>query len=266
MDDTPVSSTVSPGIRQEEAASARDASAQGGEGGSQPDTRAGGPRLASTPATLFEPTSEEEELAVDSGWDAVRPLPAAEGGSEAHANRAGTGSPLPHLALAEPEPPRLLYEKAQDPSSDSPILYCEHAYVVDGLQSDEELAEHLLAVLGSIQDSWRDRDSSQFVQLAAFDHEYAVEPQYPPLATLSWKDWQGRTELWVRGVRRSGPPSTIEGLDEVDRRAPDADLDDAGNRLRSETAELRSLPEDDLTPLVAPVLSEHSRARSGDSG
>src|SRR6185295_19773989 len=97
MDDTPVSSTVSPGIRQEEAASARDASAQGGEGGSQPDTRAGrpsSPRLASTPATLFEPTSEEEELAVDSGWDAVRPLPAAEGGSEARANRAGTGSPL----------------------------------------------------------------------------------------------------------------------------------------------------------------------------
>jgi GAF domain-containing protein len=270
MDDTPVSSTVSSGIAREKSASARDSSAQGAEGGTQPDTAAGGlspARHSSTRANPFEPTSEEEELAVDSGWDAMRTgraLPHAEDESEAHAQRTGAGSSTPRLELAEPVPPRLLYEKAQDPSNDSPILYCERAYVVDGLQSDEELAEHLLTELGTIQESWRDRDSSQFVQLAAFDHEYQTEPQFPPLATLSWKDWQGRTELWVRGVRRSGPPSTVEGLDELDVPAREADRQDASNQLRSETAELRPLTEDEATPLVTPLLSE--RARSGDSG
>ena len=34
----------------------------------------------------------------------------------------------------------------------------------------------------------------------------STEPDHPPLATLSWKDWQGGAELWVRGVRRSTPP------------------------------------------------------------
>jgi GAF domain-containing protein len=258
MDDTPVSSTVASGIGREESASAREPSARDGESGSRPDTGSGG-RSASglsspytPPSAMFEPTSEEEELAVDSGWAAEDPAPGTEDEAEPRARRAGRRSPLPRLELAEPEPPRLLYESALDPSNDSPILYCERAYVVDGLQSDEELAQHLLAVLGSIQESWRDRDSSQFVQLAAFDHEFEAEPQFPPLATLSWKDWQGRTELWVRGVRRSGPPSRVEGLEEP------------SPQLRSDTAELGSLREDEPTPLVAPVLSE--RARSGDSG
>jgi hypothetical protein len=113
-----------------------------------------------------------------------------------------------------PEPARVLYEKAQDPTEDSPILYCERAYVVDGLQSDEELASHLLTELDDIRDGWQDRDSSQFVQLAAFDHEFEGEPRFPPLATLSWKDWHGRTELWVRGVRRSAIPPQAETLEQ----------------------------------------------------
>ncbi len=120
--------------------------------------------------------------------------------------RNGSPGRKPRLELVAPEPARVLYERAQEPSEDSPILYCERSYVVDGLQSDEELASHLLAELAEIREGWRERDSSQFVQLASFDHEFESEPRFPPLATLSWKDWQGRTELWVRGVRRSAAP------------------------------------------------------------
>jgi hypothetical protein len=115
----------------------------------------------------------------------------------------------PRAAL-ESRPPRLIYERDREPSEDSPILYRERAYQVDALQTDQELAQHLLAELASIRDEWRERDSSQFVQLASFDHFFEEEPAFPPLATLSWKDWQGRPELWVRGVRRSGAPDSVE--------------------------------------------------------
>jgi hypothetical protein len=252
MDDTPVSTTVSSGTGREEAASTLESSAGERESGSTPDTGAAG----------LQPAQPE------------RP-----------AGRAGRA--LPRLQLAEPEPPRLLYEKGQLPSDDSPILYCERAYVVDGLQSDDELAEHLLAVLASIRESWRERDSPQFVQLAAFDHGFETEPQFPPLATLSWKDWQGRTEIWVRGVRRASPPSLIAGLDASDTEAaaggtappaesksgaletetPEAHGREALSHPPSETVELGTLRSDERTPLVSPVPPEHSRPpRSGDSG
>jgi len=129
----------------------------------------------------FVPTPAEE-ASVDSGWGP--------------------------LELAAADPPRLLYERAHEPSEQSPILYCERGYVVDSLASDDELAAHLLAELERIQTGWQGRDHSQFIQLASFDHSFETEPEYPPLATLSWKDWQGGTELWVRGVRRSAPPAS----------------------------------------------------------
>jgi hypothetical protein len=194
------------------------------------------PSSPASPSALFEPTSEEEEFAVDSGWAT---LPEVE--------RA-----LPRLELAAAEPARLLYEKSQEPSDESPILYCERVFVVDSLQSDEELAEHLLEQLSSIRDGWSARDSSQFVQLAAFDHAFESEPQYPPIATLSWKDWQGRTELWVRGVRRSGPPPLSAELSGAQREPA---VEAAG-------AEPSGALSDDA---AAQATAEH-RPRSGDSG
>jgi hypothetical protein len=113
----------------------------------------------------------------------------------------------------------VLYERAHEPSDDSPILYRERAYSVDGETTDAELEAHLEAELSSIQASWRDRDAPQFVQLASFDHEFEDEPSYPPIATLSWKDWQGRTEVWIRGVRRSTTPPNNAGLGEDEPKA-----------------------------------------------
>lgn len=116
---------------------------------------------------------------------------------------------LPRLMLAPLEPIELLYERLHEPSDDSPILYRERAYRVDALQSDDDLEEHLDAELSRIRRDWRHRDAPQFVQLSLYDHSFRVEPAFPPVATLSWKDWQGRSEICVRGVRRSTLPPGI---------------------------------------------------------
>jgi GAF domain len=279
VDDTPVSSTVSTGSGRTGAVSIGETEREP-ERSSAPDNAA--PELASAPSSpsaLFEPTSEEEEFVVDSGWAVVpEALADPSGAPPAHpleldalrpSERSRRSSPLPRLELAEPEPPRLLYDKSREPSDDSPILYCERAYVVDGLQSDEELAEHLLAELADIRARWSGRDSSQFVQLAAFDHTFETEPLFPPLATLSWKDWQGRTEVWVRGVRRSSPPLDAELADSADEGdARDrADADESEPAAASETTELGSAQQDETTPAIAPALAQRSRpASKGDSG
>lgn len=111
--------------------------------------------------------------------------------------------------LAPLAPAELLYERLQEPSTDSPILYRERAYLVDSLQTDDDLEEHLEAELSRIRRDWRNRDASQFVLLSLFDHPFQGEATFPPIATLSWKDWQGKTEIWVRGVRRSTLPPGI---------------------------------------------------------
>ncbi|HTV22244.1 MAG TPA: GAF domain-containing protein [Polyangiaceae bacterium] len=112
--------------------------------------------------------------------------------------------------LAPLEPIELLFERLHEPSDDSPILYRERAYLVDALQSDTDLEEHLEAELSRIRRDWRHRDASQFVQLSLYDHRFqGDQPSFPPIATLSWKDWQGRSEIWVRGVRRSTLPPGI---------------------------------------------------------
>jgi hypothetical protein len=128
---------------------------------------------------------------------------------------------------------RVLYERAHEPSDDSPILYRERAYAVDEDFSDAELEAHLEAELDMIRVSWRERDAPQFVQLASFDHDFETEPRSPPIATLSFKDWHGASEVWVRGVRRvSAPPAELEGPPAAPERANAADssaeLDDAG--------------------------------------
>jgi hypothetical protein len=111
--------------------------------------------------------------------------------------------------LAPLAPAELLYERLQEPSTESPILYRERAYLVDSLHTDDDLEEHLEAELSRIRRDWRNRDASQFVHLSLFDHRFQGEPTSPPIATLSWKDWQGRSEIWVRGVRRSTLPPGI---------------------------------------------------------
>ncbi|MEO8178070.1 MAG: GAF domain-containing protein [Deltaproteobacteria bacterium] len=267
-----MSSTVSTGAGRTGAVSIGEKEGEP-ERSSPPDTDTGAIARPSSPSALFVPTSEEEELAVDSGWGVLREPSEAQ--STSGALPPARSSILPRLELAEPEPPRLLYDKSHEPSDDSPILYCERGYVVDGLQSDEELAGHLFAELAAIREGWDSRDNSQFVQLAAFDHTFETEPLFPPLATLSWKDWQGRTEVWVRGVRHSIPPLDAELEDAEEMAAAVADALDAAeadaraNRALSETTELGSShkgssQKDESTPVVAPALSRPPR--TGDSG
>ncbi len=135
------------------------------------------------------------------------------------------GGGLPRLILAPIEPPQLIYDRAYEPTVESPILYRELAFCVDSLESDEELEDQLEAELAAIQASWQERDVSQSVQLTLFDHVFDGEPTSPPLATLSWKDWQGRKEIWVRGVCRSSAPPP--GLDTLAERVAGEDDDGA---------------------------------------
>ncbi|HKO93992.1 MAG TPA: hypothetical protein VJU61_22715, partial [Polyangiaceae bacterium] len=167
-----------------------------------------------------------------------------------------------------------------EPSEQSPILYCERGYVVDSLASDEELATHLLAELELLQARWRGRDSSQFVQLASFDHPFETEPEYPPLATLSWKDWQGGTELWVRGVRRSTPPAMTvlesgrvasgegPGSDAPESAAPSSDPEEAPQSQVESAPPERFAPSEEPRPLPVEgtLSSERARSRKSDSG
>lgn len=152
------------------------------------------------------------------------------------------------------EPIELLFERLHEPSDDSPILYRERAYLVDALQSDVDLEEHLEAELSRIRRDWRHRDASQFVQLALYDHRFEGEPSFPPVATLSWKDWQGRSEIWVRGVRRSTLPPGI-ALDSMPP-VPRPDRPTAAERRAIERARPSTPPDDLDLPVFQPSEGE----------
>jgi hypothetical protein len=161
---------------------------------------------------------------------------------------------LPRLMLAPLEPIELLFERVHEPSDDSPILYRERAYLVDALQSDVDLEEHLEAELSRIRRDWRHRDASQFVQLSLYDHRFQGEPSFPPVATLSWKDWQGRSEIWVRGVRRSTLPPGIP-LDSIPP-VPRPDRPTAAERRAIEGARPSTPPDDMDLPVFEPSEEE----------
>jgi hypothetical protein len=112
----------------------------------------------------------------------------------------------PILGLAPARQPQLIYSQAGNPTPEMPIVYRERAYYVDSLLGDDELRDNLLRELGSLKEELRGWEQVKYVQLALFDHKFQRQPSGPPLATLSWKDWQSEPEIWVRGARRSGPP------------------------------------------------------------
>jgi hypothetical protein len=200
-------------------------------------------------------------------------------------------SQRPRLELAPLTPAELLYERLQEPSDESPILYRERAYLVDTLQSDDDLEEHLEAELSRIRRDWRHRDASQFVHLALFDQRFQGEPDLPPIATLSWKDWQGRSEIWVRGVRRStlppgvpltqppglrgassapAPPKRSSApvdldaeIDEIDDVEPLEDAGDPGERARRTDSEPIPLVARGTTA-PAPASARHSLPAPAD--
>ncbi len=191
-------------------------------------------------------------------------------------------SALPRLVLAPLDAPELIYERLQEPSEQSPILYRERAYLVDGLQTDEDLEDQLETELSMIRRDWSHRNDSQFVHLALFDHSFQDEPDSPPIATLSWKDWQGKPELWVRGVRRFSAPPRVglepraaSGLLELD----DAEVESAENndsepiplvaRARQAQRPLRTEPPISDTASLepeSPLLIDSPDPRPPDSG
>ena len=167
-----------------------------------------------TPRALVNPSappvpSAPPERGAPPERSAPPPAPSSRSSGPPISEAAEARSSRPRLELAPLTPAELLYERLQEPSDDSPILYRERAYLVDTLQTDDDLEEHLEAELSRIRRDWRNRDASQFVHLALFDHRFQGEPELPPIATLSWKDWQGRSEIWVRGVRRSTLPPGV---------------------------------------------------------
>jgi hypothetical protein len=140
-------------------------------------------------------------------WLAPEPIePAAIEAKPSLAPRTST----PILGLAPARQPQLIYSQAGNPTPEMPIVYRERAYYVDSLLGDDELRDNLLRELGSLKEELRGWEQVKYVQLALFDHKFQRQPSGPPLATLSWKDWQNEPEIWVRGTRRSGPPPEAE--------------------------------------------------------
>lgn len=164
------------------------------------------------------------------------------------------------LSLTLIDPPRLLYERTEEPADASALVYRERVYLVDNLLSDAELTEHLQAELAAVRATLEGRDDPKFIQLALFDHEFEDEPLSPPVATLSWKDWEGESEIWVRGVRRTSSTAGEDDALAVPALFPEADGE--GGR-EGEATELHG---SGRTSLIAPAPTAGADAPRSDSG
>ena len=84
---------------------------------------------------------------------------------------------------------RVVSERSQAPSDSSPITYREMALAVAEGTSEGDAEAIARAECEVMRASLRGL-AGQFIQLAIFDHEFSGKPKRPPLAALTFKDWQ----------------------------------------------------------------------------
>lgn len=158
---------------------------------------------------------------------------------------------------------KLLHERTEPPTPDSPIAYVERTYVIHEAPSEKALDQGLRAELSRIQAAHHDPQAALFVQLAFFDHAYARQPTAPPLATLSWKSWQTTADVRLHAAPRPAthaptPKATSHGA------APlvlSADAEERLGRLFERFHELLYVSDaDSAAQYVINALESHLRA------
>jgi hypothetical protein len=148
-----------------------------------------------TQTTLPAPGSTAPSLTVPS--DSTPPAPPAPApAASAQRRPAPVSDPIERLQVAETsqaavQPSRELSRRLEPPTAQSPLLYCEVAYVVGVGLARAEVERILLQRFGEVCGTLEAHAAPKFVQLAVFDHQFAGRPERLPLATLAWKDWRG---------------------------------------------------------------------------
>jgi hypothetical protein len=108
----------------------------------------------------------------------------ASGGSDlAATKKSEVGDSLPAL-----EP---LYRKEQAPTDESPLLYCECAWVVAEGTAEEQIVRALMVRFEELARACATAKPGKLFKLAVFDHRFERKPSRPPLVALTWKDWKG---------------------------------------------------------------------------
>ncbi len=171
--------------------------------------------------TLPAPPTESAALAAvtvpDDVVPSAPPVPSeAALGAVSKSESPGADAVQPHEsppeldeALAQTLPQsQLIRERSEEPSAENPIVYREAAYSVQHGLSRADVERALLARFQQICGELERRPAGKYIQIAIFDHQFAVHPLRPPLATLSYKDWRGAPVLAFPAFGENAPPAT----------------------------------------------------------
>jgi hypothetical protein len=115
-------------------------------------------------------------------------------------------------AAAPAQASQLLRRRLEEPSSASPITYCEVAYIVGPGLAREDVERVLLQRFREVCSELEQRPSGKYVQLAVFDHVFERRPLRPPLATLAWKDWRGSPSIGFPAFGETAPPPSTTSM------------------------------------------------------
>ncbi|MGA3120032.1 MAG: hypothetical protein ABSF69_04605 [Polyangiaceae bacterium] len=114
-------------------------------------------------------------------------------------------TPAPPTGVAS----QILFKREEDRTAALPITYREYVYLVPP-GTTSSMAERLLRVqLDVLRTSLTPVPVGKLVNLAAFDVPFEGRPPVAPLATLTWKDWQGTAVVSFprRQTQSSAPKS-----------------------------------------------------------
>ena len=85
---------------------------------------------------------------------------------------------------------RLVTQRNDDPTPDSPLSYRERAFAISPGTTLVEAESALRNYLSSLQRDLRTSPRGKFINLAVFDHTWSDIPRRPPLVVLEWMDWR----------------------------------------------------------------------------
>ena len=119
----------------------------------------------------------------------------------------------PELGPTAPSPSevsatQVIFKREQDPVPQAPLTYREYVYAVANGTKEEEAERVLLAQFELVKKALENAKNGRLVNLAVFDMVFQGKPPFPPLATLSWKDWKGApiVEFPRRKPAKAAPP------------------------------------------------------------
>ena len=101
-------------------------------------------------------------------------------------------------------PAELIFQRAENPSPDSPLTYRESAWLVPEGTSMDAAVRLLNGAREGVRAALAGVRPGKLVKMAVFDHRFESKPLRPPLAALTWKDWRDHGQ--GPDIRRLGEP------------------------------------------------------------